>query len=113
MTFAEAELQPLPPSVKTPSIAPVDFASGGAPGAKAELSLIGLRVAEALSALERQMDAAIMGGLREFSVVHGKGDGVLQRAVHEFLKKQPSVADYYFSRPELGGFGRTEVLLRD
>jgi DNA mismatch repair protein MutS2 len=112
MTFNEADLQPLPPSAKTPSIAPFDLASG-APGAKAELSLIGLRAAEAISALERQMDAAIMGGLREFSVVHGKGDGVLQKAVHDFLKKQPSVADYYFSRPELGGFGRTEVILRE
>jgi DNA mismatch repair protein MutS2 len=59
------------------------------------------------------MDAALLGGLREFAVVHGKGDGVLQKAVHEFLKKQPSVADYYFSRPELGGFGRTEVILRE
>jgi DNA mismatch repair protein MutS2 len=38
---------------------------------------------------------------------------VLQKAVHEFLEKQPSVMDYYFSRPELGGFGRTEVILRE
>jgi DNA mismatch repair protein MutS2 len=112
MTFNEADLQPLPPSSRKPSIAPFDLAESGS-GARTELSLIGLRLGEALSALERQMDAAVLGGLREFSVVHGKGDGVLQKAVHDFLKKQPVVADYYFSRPELGGFGRTEVILRE
>jgi DNA mismatch repair protein MutS2 len=72
-----------------------------------------MRLGEALDALERQLDAAALAGLREFSVVHGKGDGILQKGVHDFLKKQPLVADYYFSRPELGGFGRTEVLLKE
>jgi DNA mismatch repair protein MutS2 len=45
-------------------------------------------------------------------VVHGKGNGVLQKGIHAYLKNDPSVADYYFARPELGGFGRTEVILR-
>ncbi|GHT82160.1 endonuclease MutS2 [Spirochaetia bacterium] len=113
MSFNEADLIPLPPSAEArrPSIAPVDFVR--TPRAAFELSLLGMRLEEALSALERQMDAAVMEGLREFSVVHGKGDGILQKGVHEFLKKQPVVADYYFSRPELGGFGRTEVILRE
>ncbi|MDR3123605.1 MAG: Smr/MutS family protein [Treponema sp.] len=115
MTFNEADLRPLPPSAGSgkPSIARFDFAASDAPRAKAELFLIGLRLEEALAALERQIDAAVLGGLHEFAVVHGKGNGVLQKAVHDFLKQQPPVADYYFSRPELGGFGRTEVILRD
>jgi DNA mismatch repair protein MutS2 len=113
MTFNEADLQPLPPSPAKPGAASFDYAASDTPRAKAELSLIGLRLGEALSALERQMDAALLGGLSEFAVVHGKGDGVLQKAVHDFLKKHPSVADYYFSRPELGGFGRTEVILKN
>jgi DNA mismatch repair protein MutS2 len=112
MTFNEADLQPLSGSGK-PGRASFDFALSDTPRAKTELSLIGMRMEEALFALERQMDAAILGGLREFSVVHGKGEGVLRKAVHDFLKKQPSVADYYFSRPELGGFGRTEVVLKE
>ncbi|GHV78848.1 endonuclease MutS2 [Spirochaetia bacterium] len=113
MTFNERDLIPLPPSAepRKPSIAPVDFAR--TPQATFELSLLGMRLEEALSALERQMDAAVMGGLHGFSVVHGKGDGILQMGVHDFLKQQPTVVDYYFSRPELGGFGRTEVILRE
>ena len=77
-----------------------------------ELNLLGMRLIDALEALGRQIDAAVLGGLREFSVVHGKGDGILSRGVHDFLRKDPRVADYYFSRPEMGGFGRTEVVLK-
>jgi DNA mismatch repair protein MutS2 len=53
-----------------------------------------------------------MCGLKTFAVIHGKGDGILQRGVHDWLKKNSFVADYYFSHPELGGFGRTEVVLK-
>jgi DNA mismatch repair protein MutS2 len=80
--------------------------------ARPELKLLGMRLDEALDALRRQIDAAVLGGLKEFSVVHGKGDGILQKGVHDFLKQERAVADYYLSRPELGGFGRTEVVLK-
>jgi DNA mismatch repair protein MutS2 len=112
LTMNEKELSPLPPSPveRKPLIAQADLA--GDTQAKFEISLRGMRMDEALEALQRQMDAAVLSGLGEFSVVHGKGDGILQRAVHEYLKHQNQVADYYFSRPELGGFGRTEVILK-
>ena len=67
---------------------------------------------EALEALRRQTDAALLQGLKSFAVVHGKGDGILQNAVHEYLKNEKSVASFNFSRPELGGFGRTEVIMK-
>ena len=79
---------------------------------KLEISLRGMRLEEALEALRRQIDAAVLAGLREFSVVHGKGDGILQKGVQDYLRGDPAVADYYFSRPEHGGFGRTEVVLK-
>jgi DNA mismatch repair protein MutS2 len=77
-----------------------------------ELRLRGMRLAEAMEALSRQIDAAALGGVREFAVIHGKGDGILSKGVHDFLKKDSRVEDYYFSRPEMGGFGRTEVVLK-
>ena len=77
-----------------------------------ELSLLGMRLPDALDTLTRQIDAAVLGGVREFAVVHGKGDGILSKGVHDYLKKDPRVADYYFSRPEAGGFGRTDVVLK-
>ena len=109
MSFPERELSPAPSSKPKPLAAAVDLAASSA--VLPELNLCGMRLEDALETLRRQIDAALLHGLSEFSVVHGKGDGILQKGVHEMLKKDPAVADYYFSRPELGGFGRTEVLL--
>jgi len=111
ISFPENDLAPAVPSLPPkPQIASVDFASS--PTARAEINLRGMRMDEAVEALRRQIDAAVLCGLGTFSVVHGKGDGILQKGVHELLRKEPGVADYYFSHPELGGFGRTEVVLR-
>jgi DNA mismatch repair protein MutS2 len=77
-----------------------------------ELKLLGMRLEEAKEALRRQIEAASINGLKTFSVVHGTGTGILQKGIHEYLKNEPAVAEYYFSRPELGGFGRTEVLMK-
>ncbi|GMO41504.1 MAG: endonuclease MutS2 [Termitinemataceae bacterium] len=88
----------------------VDYAPQSVP-AVMELRLIGMRAADAMDALQKQLDAAVAGGLKTFSVIHGKGDGILQTCVHGFLREQTAVADYYFARPELGGAGRTEVVL--
>ena len=113
MSFSENELLPAPGSA-TSSGKGASWAADLAPSSpvQIELNLLGMRLAEALEALGRQIDAAILGGLSEFAVVHGKGDGILCRGVQDFLKNDPRVADYFFSRPELGGFGRTEVVLK-
>ncbi|MDR1986710.1 MAG: Smr/MutS family protein [Treponema sp.] len=112
MSFPEQDLYPFPASEERqePVIALPDLASAVNP--RFELNLRGMRLEEAIEALQHQIDAAVLSGLREFSVIHGKGEGVLQQGVHTFLKEQPQVAEYYFSRPELGGFGRTEVVMK-
>ena len=112
ISFPEKDLVPAPPAEKAlkPAIAQADLDLRGQP--VFELKLLGMRLDEALEALRRQIDTAVLSGMKEFSVVHGKGDGILQKGVHEYLRHEPAVGDYYFSRPELGGFGRTEVILR-
>jgi DNA mismatch repair protein MutS2 len=82
------------------------------PAALGELGIRGMRLAEAIDALRKQIDAAVLSGLGRFAVIHGKGGGILMKGVHEYLAGDPRVAEYYFSRPELGGFGRTEVILK-
>jgi DNA mismatch repair protein MutS2 len=106
------ELSPFFPrqAAAKPYAVSVDLAGSGA--AKLELSLRGMRLEEALDALRRQIDGAVLAGLHEFAVIHGKGEGVLMKGVHEYLRDEKAVADYYFSRPELGGAGRTEVVLK-
>jgi DNA mismatch repair protein MutS2 len=112
ISFSEKDLIPVYPvkEERKPLIAQADLVPS-AP-VQLELNLRGMRFEEALEALRQQIDAAVLSGIREFAVVHGKGDGILQKGVHDYLEKEKAVADYYFSRPELGGFGRTEVVLK-
>jgi DNA mismatch repair protein MutS2 len=77
-----------------------------------ELHLIGARADDALRQVERQIDRALVHGLREFSIVHGKGEGILRTAIHEYLRGLPVVQDFRFSSPEEGGFGKTIVTLK-
>lgn len=112
MTLPESELQFAAPQKqqKVQVLTQVDLAQTAPPSL--ELNLRGYRLENALEALRKQIDGATLSGLYEFSVIHGKGDGILQRGVHEFLKQHPLVADYYFARPEEGGFGKTLVFLK-
>lgn len=83
--------------------------SGDVP--KFELRLLGMRQEEALKALEHQLDACAICGFKHFSVIHGKGNGILQNAVHGYLSHYPGVKDFHFARPEEGGSGKTYVEL--
>ena len=118
ISFSEKDLAPVPPEQSGSNYHSLGGQVGwaldlaGTSNFQLELNLRGMRLEDALAALRRQIDAAAISGVKEFSVVHGKGDGILQKGVHDFLKGNPAIADYYFSRPEFGGFGRTEVVLK-
>jgi len=75
------------------------------------LDLRGFRVEEALKRLDEQIDRALLEGLSEFQVIHGLGEGILMKAVKDFLSKNPYVKDFSYARPEEGGFGKTIVHL--
>ena len=77
-----------------------------------ELDVRGMRREEAIRCLEKQIDDSLLHGLSEFSIIHGKGEGVLQESIQTFLSKSRVVEEYSFSRPEEGGFGRTIVQLK-
>jgi len=77
-----------------------------------ELHVRGMRLDEAMRLVEKQIDAALIHGLREFSIVHGKGEGILRTAIHAYLRSLNVVADFRFSAPEEGGFGKTIVTLK-
>ena len=77
-----------------------------------ELRLLGMRLDEAEKHLQNQLDLALMHNMQEFSIVHGKGNGVLQTMVHEKLAAAPYIAEFFFARPEHGGTGKTIVRLR-
>ncbi len=76
-----------------------------------EIDLRGMRVDEALGRLERQMDSALLSRLSSFSVIHGLGEGILKKAVTDYLESSKAVRKHYFADPESGGFGKTIVEL--
>lgn len=94
-----------------PSIAIDANAARSAASAKFELDLRGFRLAEALEALEDQIDAALLQHLTRFSVIHGTGTGALRKGVHEYLRDRSEIASFDFAPADQGGFGKTVVEL--
>lgn len=67
------------------------------------VDLRGMMKEEALLVLDRFIDSAVMSGITDITVVHGKGTGVLRTAVQSYMKKNPRIAEY-----RLGVYGEGE-----
>jgi len=68
-----------------------------------ELDLRGKTVIEADLDLSSFIDSAVILGINQLNIIHGKGTGVLRNFVHECLKNNPCVKNY-----RLGTFGEGE-----
>lgn len=77
-----------------------------------ELRLLGMRAEEAIHALEHQLDLCALNNFPHFSVIHGKGDGILQQAVRDYLSHCPIVKSFEQAPAEDGGAGKTYVTLK-
>ena len=112
MTLPESDLLPAAVTERRSEVVLSLAEDGMAEPARLELDLRGLRAEEALKALEKQVDRAILQGLREFGIIHGKGEGILQQAVWDYLAASPAVASFAFAHPDAGGSGKTLVTLK-
>ncbi len=77
------------------------------PLAKREIKLIGLRVEEAIPLVDKAIDEAFLGGLKELEVIHGAGTGRLRQAIREHLQDHPLVKAFLPGGPGRGGNGVT------
>lgn len=77
-----------------------------------ELDLRGQTAHDALKRIEKYLDDAIITGLNQVSLIHGKGTGALAKAVQDYLKNHPQVASYRFGMHGEGGHGVTVVRLK-
>ncbi len=77
-----------------------------------EIHLRGMTVDEALEALERFLDHAVVSGLSQVYVIHGKGTGTLRRSLTDYLKQHPDVIDIRLGNWNEGGAGVTVVKLK-
>ncbi|MCY0880267.1 MAG: endonuclease MutS2 [Firmicutes bacterium] len=72
-----------------------------------EVDLRGMTREEAVAALDKYLDDAVLGGAPFVRIIHGKGTGALRQRVHEFLRQDPRVARFRLGEPGEGGDGAT------
>ena len=78
-----------------------------------EIHLRGMTVEEATEKLDQFLDQAIISGLSQVYVIHGKGAGILKRFLTEYLKKHSEVASIRLGDFNEGGAGVTVVKLKE
>ncbi len=71
----------------------------------------GMRVDEALDAVQNFVDDAIMVGVGMVSILHGKGSGALKEEIRRYLRTVPSVSSFADEHADRGGAGITVVKL--
>lgn len=99
-------------TVPLSSLRSADAAAGGAAAEGAhvtrpaprevgvEIDLRGLRAEEAVAAVDRHIDAAVVAGLASVRIIHGLGTGVLRKEIGAFLERDERVRG--FRRGEWG-----------
>ena len=68
--------------------------------AATEIDVRGETAIDAIMAVDRAIDTAVMQKLHQITIIHGKGTGVLRKEIQNHLKKHPSVRTF-----RLGVFG--------
>jgi len=76
------------------------------------IDLRGSMVDDACMELDRFIDNALITGIYEFYVVHGKGTGALRTGVQQYLKNHPRVKTYRIGAYGEGDAGVTVVTLK-
>lgn len=76
---------------------------------KPQLEIRGMRGREAMKEVQNYLDNAIAAGRSEVHIIHGKGEGILKKLVHEYLDKRKEVKSYEMAPIQQGGAGCTVV----
>ncbi|MBI1305714.1 MAG: hypothetical protein GC181_03760 [Bacteroidetes bacterium] len=77
-----------------------------------EKDVRGMRGEEALREIDKWMDQAIVAGAPQIRLIHGKGDGILKRLIHDYYHKNPYVKHIKTESIEAGGEGVSIIELR-
>ncbi|MCK4547649.1 MAG: endonuclease MutS2 [Candidatus Eisenbacteria sp.] len=84
----------------------------GEVSAATEIDVRGLPADEAIQWIDRFLDEAMLAGLNEVRVIHGKGKGILKREVEAALARDQRVRGFRLGNWNEGGWGATVVVLK-
>lgn len=77
-----------------------------------ELDLRGKTLDEALFDTDKYLDDVYLSGIKNVTLIHGKGTGVLRSGITQLLKDHPNVKSYRAGGYHEGGIGATIVELK-
>ena len=77
-----------------------------------ECDVRGMNLEEALLAVDLFLDGAVLNRLKQVSIIHGKGAGILRAGVHRHLKTHAAVKEFRLGRYGEGEDGVTIVTMK-
>ncbi|GAB7388740.1 endonuclease MutS2 [Bacillaceae bacterium] len=111
MKVHRADLQLIKQEKKKEPV-PIAAFKGRKETVKPELDLRGYNVEDAIIEIDKYLDSALLAGLHQVALIHGKGTGALRSGVHEFLKRHKHVKSFRLGGQGEGGLGATIVELK-
>lgn len=79
---------------------------------RSELDLRGERYDEAMTDLDRYLDAALLAGLSTVTIIHGIGTGAIRCGVWKYLRQSKHAKSFNYAPANQGGNGATIVQLQ-
>jgi len=74
-----------------------------------EIDIRGIRLNEALDTVMHYIDDAIMLGVPQVRIIHGKGNGILHEEVQKYARTIPAVTSVHDEHIQFGGSGVTII----
>lgn len=76
-----------------------------------QIDIRGMTIEEAETVLDKYIDEAILSGLNEVLIIHGKGTGALRKGVKAYLQSHPHITNIRIAELNEGGTGATVARL--
>lgn len=109
MNVSEDGMSLVEPEKEAPQKTIATVRSSGGPRVSTQLDLRGRRYEDALQEVDQYLDAAILAGYSQVTIVHGKGTGALRTGITDYLKNHRSVKKFELAPQNQGGSGATIV----